>query len=885
MGNERSIGELVTAAKGGDQEALTILYEKTSSKAYYLSFQLVKDEDTAQDILQDAYIKAFGSLETLAEPEKFQGWLDTIVVNKSKDFLKKKKPVFFSQMTVGDDGGSGENEKEIDFEDESMAFSPEKTMDYKETKRLIQAMIDELPEEQRMAIILRYLEDMPVADIARVMECSEGTVKSRLNYGRKSIKAKVLELEKKGTKLYVVPFAGFLFWMFKTETTAYAAPNVLSGVLSALGAATETAAGAASAGASATSAAAQTGATASASSGTIASGSAAAFGGGSATGAVSTAGGIAAGTAAKAAGAAAVKTVSAKAAAVIVAACVGVGAAGGVAAHTVSERLNSNAEEGISEEPSEGGQEILSESADGTDVEQAALEAEMLAAWDNEDEQRIWRGIGTVLGDTTPYIFEFREAEAGGTATDNDRSTLALKALEDLRYTSWVQGTIGGTDFALRDYTGSILPEEAIDNYQMATVAFDTDAAEEAIADCYGYSLSDCYVVYEEYSNRNMEWSDSLSVYLDDLEEYFSRADNPPEEISSLAPDEYMVLNSNIETVSTEGGYYLIDFPEGDISNGYPTFYITGASVEGGMLRVEGLKSMISYDPNSMEYAGYDPWETDSYGNQMYKGEDIPVAMYLSYHPENSFSKFRLEGLVYDGEISGTVPDSVTEDVTDDASEDPSESSLSASSKAAEWTAEDEELWKKVFSAMGLCNYSEGGRRWIFNDESISHRDEIFTWFSSAMADSYEWGTNEEDNTYAAMDIALMESFASDCFGEEGYRAEIERQVAEYKTIKEGNPFFPPSRNQEISGDTYIETGNPESVYQDDMEKAEEALERIEIDSVTKDGDKYTVSGTVNSIDYLSSDNSEVKEDFTAVFNYNPSGTLTKFRLEYMEKD
>lgn len=202
---------------------------------------------------------------------------------------------------------------------------------------------------------------------------------------------------------------------------------------------------------------------------------------------------------------------------------------------------------------------------------------------------------------------------------------------------------------------GSILPEDAIDN-QMATVAFDVETADEAIVDCYGYSLSDCYAVYEEYKNREKEWSDSLSVYLDNLEEYFRMADNPPREVSSVAPDEDMLSNSNIETVSSEGGYYLIDFPEGDIGNGYSTFYITDASVEDGMLKVEGLKSVISYDPYSVDCAGYEPWETDSTGNQLYKGEDVPAIMYLSYHPENSFSKFRLDGFEINGDISGTVP-------------------------------------------------------------------------------------------------------------------------------------------------------------------------------------------------------------------------------------
>lgn len=172
---------LVELSKKGDQQAIAQLYEQTSRRAYYLAKQLVKDEDQAQDIVQDAYVKVFTNLPLLEQVENFQGWLNTIVVNRSKDYLKKKKPMLFSQMVSEEDEGS-----ELDFEDEGGYFSPDQKVDYAETKRLIQGMIDRLPQEQRMAIVLFYLEEMPVKQIARVMECSEGTVKSRLNYGRKA---------------------------------------------------------------------------------------------------------------------------------------------------------------------------------------------------------------------------------------------------------------------------------------------------------------------------------------------------------------------------------------------------------------------------------------------------------------------------------------------------------------------------------------------------------------------------------------------------------------------------------------------------------------------------------------------------------------------------
>lgn len=330
---------LVELSKKGDQQAIAQLYEQTSRRAYYLAKQLVKDEDQAQDIVQDAYVKVFTNLPLLEQVENFQGWLNTIVVNRSKDYLKKKKPMLFSQMVSEEDEGS-----ELDFEDEGGYFSPDQKVDYAETKRLIQGMIDRLPQEQRMAIVLFYLEEMPVKQIARVMECSEGTVKSRLNYGRKAIKAQVLELEKKGTKLYCVPFIPFLYWLFRQQVLSTVVPGAVGKAAVAAGVAAAGKAGAASGGAGAVSG---SGAGVSAASGTgsVSAGSSAAAGKAGATAAAAAAG--------KAGAAAAGKAISVKVAAAVAAACIGaggVGAGAGVYLHSRQAALETDADETAAEE-------------------------------------------------------------------------------------------------------------------------------------------------------------------------------------------------------------------------------------------------------------------------------------------------------------------------------------------------------------------------------------------------------------------------------------------------------------------------------------------------------------------------------------------------------
>ena len=381
--------DLVELSKEGDQQAIAQLYDRTSKRAYYLAKQLVKDEDQAQDIVQDAYVKVFTNLHLLEQVENFQGWLNTIVVNKSKDYLKKKKPMLFSQMVSEEDEGS-----ELDFEDEGGYFSPDKRVDYTETKRLIQGMIDRLPQEQRMAIVLFYLEEMPVKQIARVMECSEGTVKSRLNYGRKAIKAQVLELEKKGTKLYCVPFIPFLYWLLRQQAFSTVVPAAVGrrAVAAGMAAAGKAGAGAASgaggygaasggAGAASGGAASGGGMASGAASGGAASGAggygaaeagkaaigalgqagagkAAAVAAGKAGAAVAGKASVAAAAAAGKAGtAAAGKAISVKAAAIVAAACIGAGGVGAGAGvyiyHRQEEAREAEIERERDEEPTE----------------------------------------------------------------------------------------------------------------------------------------------------------------------------------------------------------------------------------------------------------------------------------------------------------------------------------------------------------------------------------------------------------------------------------------------------------------------------------------------------------------------------------------------------
>ncbi len=200
--------ELLYRAKINDQLALTELYNKTKDCVYYTVTALIKDNDAALDIMQDSYIKAFNQLNQLEKPEKFKPWIKRIAHNHAIDYLRKNKPILFSEME------SDDSDAPLDFEDTYAGNLPEQVADQKETERLMREILDSLPDEQRAVISMHYYEEMPVNAIAAELNVSEGTIKSRLNYARKKIETKVRELEKKGVKLYglaPIPFLRALF--------------------------------------------------------------------------------------------------------------------------------------------------------------------------------------------------------------------------------------------------------------------------------------------------------------------------------------------------------------------------------------------------------------------------------------------------------------------------------------------------------------------------------------------------------------------------------------------------------------------------------------------------------------------------------------------------
>ena len=216
----------------GVQAAFTYLYESTYRDKLYIAQKYMRNETDAQDVLQEAYLKAWQNLYCLQDAEKFPNWLSAIVASTALNALKKKKDLPFSAFDHPTEEG---DTFEFEEEDWRTEYQPEHAYTDKETAELLNGLMDALSDEQRFCVLMYYVEEHSVREIAQIIGCPENTVKSRLNYGRKNLKAKAEEMERKGYRLYGIAALPLLLWLMRTE--ARAASDSISSAHTAAGAA------------------------------------------------------------------------------------------------------------------------------------------------------------------------------------------------------------------------------------------------------------------------------------------------------------------------------------------------------------------------------------------------------------------------------------------------------------------------------------------------------------------------------------------------------------------------------------------------------------------------------------------------------------------------
>ena len=178
--------ELIQRAAEGDCGAFTELVQKYENFVYNIVFHSLRNADDAFDVSQEVFIRVYKSLGSFRGSSKFSTWLYTVAMNVIRDSIRSSKHRIRAVSLSPDDGEGGE--KEFDIPDRSETSNPEEMLEKKERAKAVREGIRNLSEDHREVILLRDIEGYTYEEIALMLSIDIGTVKSRLNRARNSLK-------------------------------------------------------------------------------------------------------------------------------------------------------------------------------------------------------------------------------------------------------------------------------------------------------------------------------------------------------------------------------------------------------------------------------------------------------------------------------------------------------------------------------------------------------------------------------------------------------------------------------------------------------------------------------------------------------------------------
>lgn len=176
---------LVERAKAGDRTAFRTLYEAYFPRARMLALRVVRNPAEAEDIAQDAFVRAFESLHRFEANSAFYTWLYRIVMNRAIDVLRRKRNA--AALEWQDEGANGGTVQDMDIHPRYLNAKPYETLARKQILEIVNKTLAEMSEPLRVILSLREFHGLSYDEIAKTLDIPAGTVMSRLFHARKKL--------------------------------------------------------------------------------------------------------------------------------------------------------------------------------------------------------------------------------------------------------------------------------------------------------------------------------------------------------------------------------------------------------------------------------------------------------------------------------------------------------------------------------------------------------------------------------------------------------------------------------------------------------------------------------------------------------------------------
>lgn len=176
--------DLLKRSKSGDIEAFELLIEAYQKKVFNLAYRMLGNHDDASELAQEVFIKVYRSLKSFKEESQFSTWIYRIATNVCLDELRKRKN---KKLIYIDESIKGE-EEDLNRQVEDNRPTPDIIAERNHLKKAVNSAIQTLSEEHKIVIILRDIQGFSYEEIAEIVKCPTGTVKSRINRARQALK-------------------------------------------------------------------------------------------------------------------------------------------------------------------------------------------------------------------------------------------------------------------------------------------------------------------------------------------------------------------------------------------------------------------------------------------------------------------------------------------------------------------------------------------------------------------------------------------------------------------------------------------------------------------------------------------------------------------------
>jgi RNA polymerase sigma-70 factor (ECF subfamily) len=197
-------GELASRAAGGDREAFRTIMQRCNQRLFRVARGIVRDESEAEDVLQEAYTRAYAALPGFRGEAQVATWLTRIVINEARGRLRRRRPtVGVEAIETAQMAGGGQ----VLAFPRRAADDPERAAANAQVRRLLERAVDELPEAFRVVFILRDVEDCSIEETAQVLGIKPPTVKTRLHRARRLMR-EALDTELATALAGAYPFLG-----------------------------------------------------------------------------------------------------------------------------------------------------------------------------------------------------------------------------------------------------------------------------------------------------------------------------------------------------------------------------------------------------------------------------------------------------------------------------------------------------------------------------------------------------------------------------------------------------------------------------------------------------------------------------------------------------